>query len=94
MKFRKNGKVDLRDKRLETRAVSILNALESKPLETIRVACQGSAETKTAYRFFDNDKRGCQSNCVCAVDKLLKDGGRPPWSVIENWPQTTLSGCY
>ncbi len=48
--------VDLGDKRLETRAVSILNALGSKPLETIPVACQGWAETKAAYRFFDNEK--------------------------------------
>ena len=48
--------VDLGDKRLETRAVNILNTLGSKPLETIPVACQGWAETKAAYRFFDNDK--------------------------------------
>ncbi len=47
--------VDLGDKRLETRIISLLNALGSKPLETIPVACQGWAETKAAYRFFDND---------------------------------------
>ncbi len=49
-------KVNLGDKRLETRAVNLLNNLGSKPLETIPVACQGWAETKAAYRFFDNNK--------------------------------------
>ena len=48
-------KVNLGDKRLETRAVNFLNNLGSKPLETIPVACQGWAETKAAYLFFDND---------------------------------------
>jgi hypothetical protein len=50
------GHVDLRDKRLEARAIILLDNLGSKPLETIPVACQGWAETKAAYRFFDNDK--------------------------------------
>jgi len=48
--------VDLGDKHLETRAITFLNNLGSKPIETIPVACQGWAETKAAYRFFDNDK--------------------------------------
>src|SRR3546814_432479 len=48
--------VDLGDKRLEARAITLLNNLGSKPLETIPVAFQGWAETKAAYRFFDNDK--------------------------------------
>ena len=50
------GRVNLGDKRLEARAITLLNNLGSKPLETIPVACQGWAETKAAYRFFDNDK--------------------------------------
>lgn len=52
----KMGKISLGDKRLETRAINLLNNLGSKPLETIPAACQGWAETKAAYRFFDNNK--------------------------------------
>lgn len=47
------GQVNLGDKRLEARAITLLNDLGSKPLETIPVACQRWAETKAAYRFFD-----------------------------------------
>ena len=48
--------VQLGDKRLEARAVTLLDTLGVKPLETIPVACQGWAETKAAYRFFNNEK--------------------------------------
>ena len=48
--------IELGDKRLEARAVNLLNNLGSKPLESIPIACRGWAETKAAYRFFDNDK--------------------------------------
>lgn len=48
--------VQLGDKRLEARAVTLLDTLGGKPLETIPVACQGWAETKAAYRFFNNEK--------------------------------------
>jgi hypothetical protein len=46
--------VNLGDKRLDIRAVNLLNKLGNKPLETIPMACQGWAEKKAAYRFFDN----------------------------------------
>ena len=50
------GQVNLGDERLEARAITFLNDLGSKPLETIFIACQGWAETKAAYHFFDNEK--------------------------------------
>jgi hypothetical protein len=48
--------IDLGDKRLDVRVIKLLTKLGDKPTETIPVACQGWAETKAAYRFFDNDK--------------------------------------
>lgn len=48
--------VDLADERLDTRAVSLLSALGNRPNLSIPAACQGRAEMKAAYRFFNNDK--------------------------------------
>jgi len=45
----------LGDERLNKRLVSLLNALGNNPQASIPVACGGWAETKAAYRFFDND---------------------------------------
>lgn len=44
----------LGDERLNKRLISLLNTLGSSPEESIPVACGGWAETKAAYRFFDN----------------------------------------
>jgi len=48
--------VRLGDQRLNARAVSLLSALGQRPNLSIPAACQGRAELKAAYRFFDNDK--------------------------------------
>lgn len=48
--------IDLGDKRLNKRAVDLLDVLGGKPTENIPAACQGWAETKAAYRFFDHKK--------------------------------------
>jgi IS4 transposase len=47
---------NLGDERLTKRLISLLDTLGSTPEESIPVACGGWAETKAAYRFFDNDK--------------------------------------
>ena len=48
------SKADLGDKRLNKRLVSLLNTLGNQTQCSIPVACGGWAETKAAYRFFDN----------------------------------------
>jgi hypothetical protein len=48
--------VDLGDERLDTRAVSLLSGLGTRPNLSIPAACKGRGELKAAYRFFDNDK--------------------------------------
>jgi hypothetical protein len=49
-----NG-VDLGDRRLNRRAASLLTTLAVDPTASVNAACDGWAETKAAYRFFDND---------------------------------------
>ena len=48
--------LSLGDERLNKRAQEILSQLSNNPTDSIPVACQGAAETKAAYRFFDNEK--------------------------------------
>jgi hypothetical protein len=48
--------VALGDARLDTRAVTLLSTLGQRPNLSIPAACQGRAEIKAAYAFFDNDK--------------------------------------
>ena len=47
---------DLGDERLDNRLAILLSDLGSRPFLSIPAACGGHAETKAAYRFFDNDK--------------------------------------
>jgi hypothetical protein len=44
------------DKRLDARLPILLSALGDRPILSIPAACGGRAETKAAYRFFDNEK--------------------------------------
>ncbi|MDB4614648.1 transposase DNA-binding-containing protein, partial [bacterium] len=48
--------VDLRDKRLEKRMLSLLETLSKASSASIPTACDDRAEMEAAYRFFDNDK--------------------------------------
>jgi hypothetical protein len=50
------AQVDLGDKRLDDRLVTVLSELGSRPNLSIPAACSGRAEMKAAYRFFDNEK--------------------------------------
>ena len=47
---------DLGDKRLNRRAIQILERLGDKPNFSIPAACRGWGETLAAYRFLENDK--------------------------------------
>src|SRR5262249_161898 len=44
------------DARLDARFAMLLSALGDRPVLSIPAACGGWAETKAAYRFFDNEK--------------------------------------
>jgi len=46
--------IDLGDKRLNTRATNLLKSLGRSPGESIPSSCGGWEETKSAYRFFEN----------------------------------------
>jgi hypothetical protein len=46
--------INLGDKRLNKRAKTLLKQFSDKPTESIPVSCKSWAETKAAYRFFDN----------------------------------------
>lgn len=49
------GQAKLGDERLTTRLVSLCNRFSQAPQSPINQACGGSAETKAAYRFFQNE---------------------------------------
>jgi len=50
------SKVRLNDKRLNQRCQKVAEALERQSTEPINQACEDWADTKAAYRFFDNPK--------------------------------------
>lgn len=49
------GEVDLGDQRLKTRLVKLADRLAALPESSINQACNDWAETKAAYRFFQNE---------------------------------------
>lgn len=50
------SKINLKDKRLNQRCQKVAEALEQQSTESINQACEDWADTKAAYRFFDNPK--------------------------------------
>lgn len=48
--------MDLEDKRLEKRAIQLLERMIAQPSTSLPTACRGWTETQAAYRFFDNPK--------------------------------------
>ena len=48
--------IDLGDSRLNSRLVKTSKRLLELPEASLNQACHGWAETKTAYRLFDNEK--------------------------------------
>ena len=57
------SRVGLNDRRLNRRCQKMAEAMEQQPTEPINQACEDWADTKAAYRFFDNPK--------VAADKIL-----------------------
>ena len=60
--------VDLKDKRLERRFVSLLNTFSHCSTASIPTACNDRAEMVAAYRFFDNDKVDFESVLAPHID--------------------------
>lgn len=50
------SKIGLKDKRLNQRCQKLASVLEQQSTEPINQACEDWADTKAAYRFFDNQK--------------------------------------
>ena len=50
------SKIGLKDKRLNQRCQKLASVLEQQSTEPINQACEDWADTKAAYRFFDNEK--------------------------------------
>src|ERR1035441_10550460 len=53
---REVAECEFKDERLGKRFRSLLEQLSSSPGDSIPLACQDWANTKAAYRFFDNDR--------------------------------------
>lgn len=70
------------DPRLKRRLVHLLEHLSAKPTQSIPAASGGWAETKAAYRFFDNDR-------IDAVD-ILDGHSRSTLQRIEGEPVVLL----
>jgi Transposase DNA-binding/Transposase Tn5 dimerisation domain len=51
-----SARANFGDERLDNRMAILLSELGNRPILSIPAACRGRAETKAAYRFFDNDK--------------------------------------
>jgi len=48
--------IDLADRRLNARCQQLAHTLGKQPMSPINVACEDWADSKAAYRFFDNEK--------------------------------------
>lgn len=61
--------VDLGDERLDDRFVKLMSDLGNRPNLSIPAACRGRAETKAAYRFFENGKTTFENTLKPHVEK-------------------------
>jgi len=78
--------LSLGDERLNKRAQTILSQLSCNPTDSIPVACQGAAEIKAAYRFFDNERVSAEKIQETHFDSMLTRIGKQPVVLI---PQDT-----
>jgi len=78
--------LSLGDKRLNERAKLVLTQLSRNPTDSIPTACCGAAETKAAYRFFDNDQVTPEKIEKAHIDATLFRMGEHPVVLI---PQDT-----
>lgn len=66
--------LSLGDKRQNKRAETILKLLSQNPTDSIPTACRGAAETKAAYRFFDNEEVNAEkiqeTHCEMTLERM------------------------
>ena len=72
------SKLRLKDRRLDQRCQKMAGALEQQSTEPINQACEDWADTKAAYRFFDNPK--------VAPDKILAPHCQPTVKRMKSHP--------
>jgi hypothetical protein len=78
--------LSLGDKRLNNRAQRILKLLSRNPTDSIPAACASAAETKAAYRFFDNEQVSAEKIQKSHFDATLSRMAEHPIVLI---PQDT-----
>ena len=79
------------DKRLKKRAEKILEKLSRNATDSIPAACRSAAETKAAYRFFDNDQVTPEMIQKTHFDATLARMNQYPVVLI---PQDTTKGMH
>ncbi|MFT3719993.1 transposase DNA-binding-containing protein [Pseudorhodoferax sp.] len=72
--LQRNKTLDLGDRRLDARAVLLVERLAGKPTESIPSACSGWAETQGAYRLLSNTKTDWQAllepHWACSEERM------------------------
>ena len=68
----------LGDDRLDARLALLLSDLGKRPNLSIPAACGGRAETKAAYRFYDNDKATFEKVLQPHTDRTLQRMAEQP----------------
>ena len=64
--------ISLGDKRLEKRAGKLLKSIGNNPEASLPEACCGWHETKTAYRFFENNAVTSEKILKCHIESTIK----------------------
>lgn len=64
--------IDLGDKRLVERSFKLLDSISNNPNGNLPEACGGWAETKAAYRFFENDSVTAKKILQPHIDSTIK----------------------
>ena len=66
------GGVDLSDKRLDRRLIKTAEQLARSPISPINEACGGYANTRAAYRLFNNEKASSQAILKPHINETVK----------------------
>lgn len=85
--------LDLGDTRLNKRAKRIVTNFINNPMKSIPESCKGWAETKAAYRFFDNElvsaKKVIKSHRIATLNRIKT---HPTVLLIEDTSTLNYSG--
>jgi len=70
--------IDLKDARLDSRCQTLAVAMSAQPNVPINQACEDWADTKAAYRFFDNDKVSSEHILSPHIQRTVERMGKHP----------------